>query len=113
MKYCRKDFIDEMRKILSLRERRTIEYPPFSHAAVLVPLFQKGEDCYFLLTKRSDQVKYHKSRSSSLGEPLKKKIRDWRRLQSGRPLKRSGSMKVMFRSLEYRMTFWPILPNLP
>jgi 8-oxo-dGTP pyrophosphatase MutT (NUDIX family) len=60
MKYCEKDFIDQIRNILSSRQRRTIEHPPFSHAAVLIPLFKKGEDCHLLFTKRSDQVKYHK-----------------------------------------------------
>jgi 8-oxo-dGTP pyrophosphatase MutT (NUDIX family) len=67
MGYCGKDFIDEMREILSSRERRVIEHPPFSHAAVLVPLFQKGEDCHLLFTRRSDQVKYHKGEISFPG----------------------------------------------
>jgi len=67
MGYCGEDFIDEMREILSSRERRVIEHPPFSHAAVLVPLFQKGEDCHLLFTKRSDQVKYHKGEISFPG----------------------------------------------
>jgi 8-oxo-dGTP pyrophosphatase MutT (NUDIX family) len=44
-----------------------IEHPPFSHAAVLVPLFQKGEECHLLFTKRSDQVKYHKGEISFPG----------------------------------------------
>ena len=44
-----------------------IEHPPFSHAAVLVPLFKKEEDCHLLFTKRSDQVKYHKGEISFPG----------------------------------------------
>ncbi len=67
MKYCEKDFIDGIRNILSTRERRVIEHPPFSHAAVLVPLFKKGEDCHLLFTKRSEEVKYHKGEISFPG----------------------------------------------
>ena len=67
MKYCEKDFINQIREILSSRKRRVIEHPPFSHAAVLVPLFRKGEDCHLLFTKRSDQVKYHKGEISFPG----------------------------------------------
>ena len=67
MKYCEKDFVDRIQNILSKRERRGIEHPPFSHAAVLVPLFKKGEDCHLLFTKRTDQVKYHKGQISFPG----------------------------------------------
>ena len=67
MNYCQKDFIDQIRTILSSRKRRVIEHPPFSHAAVLVPLFKKGEDCHLLFTKRSDQVKHHKGEISFPG----------------------------------------------
>jgi 8-oxo-dGTP pyrophosphatase MutT (NUDIX family) len=65
--YCGKDFVDQVRNILSTRERRVIEHPPFSHAAVLVPLFKKGGECHLLFTKRSDQVKYHKGEISFPG----------------------------------------------
>lgn len=44
-----------------------IEHPPFSHAAVLVPLFQKEGDCHLLFTKRSEEVKYHKGEISFPG----------------------------------------------
>ena len=64
---CEKDFVDQISKTLSSRKRRVIEHPPFSHAAVLVPLFKKGKDCHLLFTKRSDQVKYHKSEISYPG----------------------------------------------
>src|SRR5512136_1188281 len=67
MDYCEKDFVDQIRTILSSRKRKVIEHPPFSHAAVLVPLFKKGEDCHLLFTKRSDQVKYHKGEISFPG----------------------------------------------
>jgi len=67
MNYCEKDFVDQISKILSSRKRRVIEHPPFSHAAVLVPLFKKDEDCHLLFTKRSDYVKYHKGEISFPG----------------------------------------------
>jgi len=67
MKYCEKDFIIELRKILSTRERRVIERPSFAHAGVLVPLFKKEEDCHILFSKRTDQVKYHKGEISFPG----------------------------------------------
>jgi len=67
MNYCEKDFIDQIHKKLSSRRRRVIEHPPFSHAAVLVPLFQKEGDCHLLFTKRSEQVKYHKGEISFPG----------------------------------------------
>ena len=64
---CEKDFINQIRNILSSRQRRVIEHPPFSHAAVLVPLFQKDGDCHLLFTKRSEEVKYHKGEISFPG----------------------------------------------
>jgi 8-oxo-dGTP pyrophosphatase MutT (NUDIX family) len=67
MNYCEKDFIDQIRSILSSRKRRVIEHPPFSHAAVLVPLFQRDGDCHLLFTKRSEEVKYHKGEISFPG----------------------------------------------
>ena len=71
MRYCKKDFIDALQKILNLRKRKGIEYLPFSHAAVLVPLFQKKGEFYLLLTKRSDQVRYHKGQISFPGGAVK------------------------------------------
>ena len=67
MRYCEKDSIDQIRNILFSRQRRVIEHPPFSHAAVLVPLFKKGEECHLLFTKRTNQVKYHKGEISFPG----------------------------------------------
>jgi 8-oxo-dGTP pyrophosphatase MutT (NUDIX family) len=67
MNPCEKDFIDQIRKILSSRKRKVIEHPPFSHAAVLVPLFKKGKDCHLLFTRRSEEVKYHKGEISFPG----------------------------------------------
>jgi 8-oxo-dGTP pyrophosphatase MutT (NUDIX family) len=67
MKYCEKDFVENIKKMLSSRKRRVIEHPPFSHAAVLVPLFKKEEECHLLFTKRSEEVKYHKGEISFPG----------------------------------------------
>lgn len=67
MKYCKKDFADEIIKMLTLRERRAIEHPSFARAAVLVPLFNKEGNCHLLFTKRTDQVKYHKGEISFPG----------------------------------------------
>jgi len=64
---CEKDFIESIKKMLSSRKRRVIEHPPFSHAAVLVPLFKKEGSCHLLFTKRSEQVKYHKGEISFPG----------------------------------------------
>jgi 8-oxo-dGTP pyrophosphatase MutT (NUDIX family) len=65
--YCRGDIIRELGKLLSKRERKVIDLPSFSRAAVLVPLFKKGRDCHILFTKRSDRVKYHKGEISFPG----------------------------------------------
>jgi len=66
-KYCAKNFIDEVKYLLSSRERKSIEDPSFSHAAVLVPLFNKEGNCHLLFTKRTDRVKYHKGEISFPG----------------------------------------------
>lgn len=67
MNFCQKEFIDHLKKMLSSRRRKVIDHPPFSHAAVLVPLYQKEGDCHLLFTKRSDQVKNHKGEISFPG----------------------------------------------
>jgi 8-oxo-dGTP pyrophosphatase MutT (NUDIX family) len=67
MKYCEKDFIDQVRKILNTRNRRIIEQPTLARAAVLVPLFKKGQECHIVFTKRSDNVRYHKGEISFPG----------------------------------------------
>lgn len=67
MKYCEKDFVDQIGKILNSRERRVIEQPSLARAAVLVPLFNKGENCHIVFTKRSDNVRYHKGEISFPG----------------------------------------------
>ncbi|MDI7260341.1 MAG: CoA pyrophosphatase [Thermodesulfobacteriota bacterium] len=68
----RKDFIEEMRNILSKRDRKVIERPSFDRAAVLIPLFNKEGNCHLLFTKRTDQVKYHKGEISFPGGVMDK-----------------------------------------
>jgi 8-oxo-dGTP pyrophosphatase MutT (NUDIX family) len=67
MKYCERDFMDGIRRLLSRRERKIIDHPPFAHAAVLVPLFQKESECHLLFTKRTDLVRHHKGEISFPG----------------------------------------------
>ncbi len=67
MKTCEKGRISEIQHVLSVRKRRVIEKVPFPHAAVLVPLFEKRDECHLLFTKRSDLVKYHKGQISFPG----------------------------------------------
>jgi len=67
MKHCEQESIDQIIKMLTLRERGTIEHSSFARAAVLVPLFNKEGSCHLLLTKRTDQVKYHKGEISFPG----------------------------------------------
>jgi len=67
MTRCEKDFIDQVRKILNARERRTIEHSSLAHAAVLVPLFEKAGECHLVFTRRSDYVRYHKGEISFPG----------------------------------------------
>ena len=73
MRYCEKDFIDQIRAILSTRNRTVIENPSLARAAVLVPLFKKGEDCHIVFTKRTDTVRYHKGEISFPGGVFDKK----------------------------------------
>jgi len=67
MKYCEKDLIDQIGKMLSSRERKVIHHPSLARAAVLVPLFNKNGNCHLLFTKRTDLVKYHKGEISFPG----------------------------------------------
>lgn len=62
-----KKFIEDLKDSLVKRERKIIENPSFSHAAVLVPLFRKENNCHLLFTKRTDRVKYHKGEISFPG----------------------------------------------
>ncbi len=67
LRRCEKDFVVKLTTLLSERKRQVIQEPPFSHAAVLVPLFEKEGQCHILFTKRTQQVKYHKGEISFPG----------------------------------------------
>lgn len=51
-----------IRGILSQRERQRIVVTeaPLTPAAVLLPLYRRGEEYHILLTKRTEKVEYHK-----------------------------------------------------
>ncbi|MEI9479986.1 MAG: CoA pyrophosphatase [Deltaproteobacteria bacterium] len=67
MRCCEKSFVEELGGILEKRERRMIEHPSFTHAAVLIPLYEKERNCHILFTKRTQQVKHHKGQISFPG----------------------------------------------
>lgn len=67
MRCCEKGFVEELGSILEKRERRMMEHPSFTHAAVLIPLYEKEENCHILFTKRTQQVKHHKGQISFPG----------------------------------------------
>jgi 8-oxo-dGTP pyrophosphatase MutT (NUDIX family) len=79
MKPCGKDFIKELESVLSRRERRPIENPGYVHAAVIVPMFNKGGNCHLLFTKRTQEVKHHKGQISFPGGAFDKEDGDLRR----------------------------------
>jgi 8-oxo-dGTP pyrophosphatase MutT (NUDIX family) len=60
-------FIEDLMNILTKRERKIITHPPFTHAAVLIPLYEKERNCHILFTKRTQQVKHHKGQISFPG----------------------------------------------
>lgn len=50
---------EEIRRILTNRERRSLSLEGKRRAAVLVPLYEEGKEFHVLLTKRSESVKTH------------------------------------------------------
>ena len=76
MRGCAEDFVRKIRHTLSGRERKTIDDLALSRAAVLVPLFEKKEECHLLFTKRTERVKYHKGQISFPGGMVDKEDRD-------------------------------------
>ena len=51
---------ERIREVLSHRERDVVVDPSRGPAAVLIPIYRKGEEYYIVLTKRSQSVEYHK-----------------------------------------------------
>jgi 8-oxo-dGTP pyrophosphatase MutT (NUDIX family) len=79
MKKCEKRFIEDLEHILSKRERKVIEDPRYTHAAVLIPFYEKAERCHILFTKRTQQVKHHKGQISFPGGVFDEEDGDLRR----------------------------------
>ncbi len=59
--------IDEIRKLLSQREKKTIIDDSLRPSGVLLPLFCKDEEYYILLTKRTEHLEHHKGQISFPG----------------------------------------------
>jgi 8-oxo-dGTP pyrophosphatase MutT (NUDIX family) len=79
MRCCEKGFVEELGTLLEKRERRSIEHPSYTHAAVLIPLYEKEKSCHILFTKRTQQVKHHKGQISFPGGVYDEEDRDFRR----------------------------------
>ena len=58
---------ESLRRIFNRQGRKIEDRPDLTPAAVLVPLFQKGEETHILLTKRTDRVEQHKGQISFPG----------------------------------------------
>jgi len=56
-----------LRRVLSQRQKQHITNTNFVRSAVLLPLYCKYEKYYLLFTKRTQEVKYHKSQISFPG----------------------------------------------
>ena len=58
---------EKIRRILAQREKERIVAEHLPLAAVLLPLYEKGEEYYILFTKRTETVQYHKGQISFPG----------------------------------------------
>ena len=58
---------EKIRRILAQREKRRIVAEHLPSAAVLLPLYEKGGECYILCTERTEEVQYHKGEISFPG----------------------------------------------
>jgi 8-oxo-dGTP pyrophosphatase MutT (NUDIX family) len=59
--------VDELRSFFEKYERATKPDAPLVRAGVLVPIFEKGGEPHFLLTKRTQDVEHHKGQISFPG----------------------------------------------
>lgn len=64
-----KDFHENMRRIFTGRIIREVqpEIPDYTHAAVLIPIFQENGEYKVLFTKRTSMVEHHKGQISFPG----------------------------------------------
>jgi 8-oxo-dGTP pyrophosphatase MutT (NUDIX family) len=63
-------------RILSERKRSVIRRKGLKPSAVLVPIYKKGAEFYIVLTKRSEDVEYHKGQVSFPGGAYEEGDRD-------------------------------------
>ena len=56
----REPLLRSIQRALSAHERRTVDIPRRRQAAVLLPLFERNEEPWLVLTKRTDRVRSHK-----------------------------------------------------
>ena len=64
---------EDIRHVLSQRERNVINDPRFYPAGVLVPLYEKEGEYYVVFTKRTSNVEHHKGEISFPGGAYDKK----------------------------------------
>ncbi len=60
-------FYQKISRLLNSRAPRKLEYSQQRRAAVLMPIFEQGEDYFFLLTQRTHTVETHKGQISFPG----------------------------------------------
>jgi len=70
-----RDINGKIKKALVEREKRIIESKNLSEAAVLIPLYEKAGEHYLIVTKRTEEVNYHKGQISFPGGKRQKEDR--------------------------------------
>jgi 8-oxo-dGTP pyrophosphatase MutT (NUDIX family) len=68
--------VEQIKSVLSGRERREIHNPALRRAGVLILLFPKGGELHFLLTRRTQDVEHHKGQISFPGGSKDREDRD-------------------------------------
>ena len=63
----RADWRQKIRETLSSRQRQVIFKEEYRKSAVLIPIYENKEEQYFVLTKRTQGVMYHKGQISFPG----------------------------------------------
>jgi len=65
---CQHEVTEEkIRRALSQREKKLCQAGSLTHAAVLIPMYQKAGEWYLVLTKRTETLEYHKGQISFPG----------------------------------------------
>lgn len=63
----RKSWKEEIARILSSRQRHILRHEGYRPSAVLAPIYEKDGDYYIVLTKRTQDLMYHKGQVSFPG----------------------------------------------